>query len=165
MTEPQFVICPCRHCNGKIEFDASRFEKGETRAAECPHCHMETLLFIPQVASIVPTVEIQKPPVMPNKPRPAAPAANRQFKPLTLAEIMKWVVIGWTVLCAVGFGWGFMSVLRANVMMPPAYGNEDMRSFALLIALIMGAAMWFGIWALIAVPSLAIWLVSKKKSE
>jgi hypothetical protein len=41
------VKCPCQHCSGKIEFDAGDFKQGETRLAECPHCHLETNLFIP----------------------------------------------------------------------------------------------------------------------
>jgi len=42
------VKCPCQHCNGHIEFEADGFQAG-TRA-ECPHCHLETVLFIPAVS-------------------------------------------------------------------------------------------------------------------
>jgi TPR repeat protein len=45
---PQYVTCNCQHCDGGIEFDASGFEKGETRAVECPHCHVETVIFVPE---------------------------------------------------------------------------------------------------------------------
>lgn len=45
--EPQFVTCPCKVCNGHIEFDPSDFGNGETRTVECPHCKMETILFVP----------------------------------------------------------------------------------------------------------------------
>jgi len=44
---PRFVICPCQYCSGHIEFDASSFGKDETRKAECPHCKLETFLFVP----------------------------------------------------------------------------------------------------------------------
>ncbi len=37
--------CSCNNCGGHIEFEAEGFQP-ETRA-ECPHCHMETILFIP----------------------------------------------------------------------------------------------------------------------
>ena len=37
--------CFCNNCGVHIEFDADGFQP-ETRA-ECPHCHMETILFIP----------------------------------------------------------------------------------------------------------------------
>lgn len=41
----QFVTCSCQNCNGHIEFDSSDFRKGEIRTVECPHCHLDTLLF------------------------------------------------------------------------------------------------------------------------
>jgi len=44
---PRYVTCPCQLCSGHIEFDASGFAKDETRAAECPHCHLETIIFVP----------------------------------------------------------------------------------------------------------------------
>ena len=57
-TELQFVTCPCQVYNGNIEFDPSDFESGETRTVECPHCKMETILFVPPA-------EVSKPPVLP----------------------------------------------------------------------------------------------------
>lgn len=35
-------ICRCNHCSGEIEFESSRV--GE--AVNCPHCEMETMLFL-----------------------------------------------------------------------------------------------------------------------
>jgi hypothetical protein len=43
----QRSCCHCQHCSGKIEFDCEDFKQGETRLAECPHCHLETKLYIP----------------------------------------------------------------------------------------------------------------------
>jgi hypothetical protein len=43
----KFITCRCQHCDGGIEFDASTFDKGETRTATCPHCGLETILFVP----------------------------------------------------------------------------------------------------------------------
>jgi hypothetical protein len=43
----RFVTCPCQHCGGHIEFDASDFAKYEGRKAECPHCHLETIIYVP----------------------------------------------------------------------------------------------------------------------
>ena len=37
------VTCPCQACNAHIEFE--RINEGQTVA--CPHCGMETLLFVP----------------------------------------------------------------------------------------------------------------------
>lgn len=50
MNEPEeqskFVTCSCQNCSGHIRFDASQFRKGETRNVECPHCHMDTVIFV-----------------------------------------------------------------------------------------------------------------------
>jgi hypothetical protein len=43
------VKCTCQHCNGHIEFETEGFQPG-TRL-ECPHCKMETLLFIPNTVT------------------------------------------------------------------------------------------------------------------
>lgn len=42
------VKCRCRNCNGHLEFEASR--DGEVLA--CPHCNLETQLYIPGHASM-----------------------------------------------------------------------------------------------------------------
>jgi len=51
-----YATCHCQHCNGGIEFDASDFEKGETRTVECPHCQLETTISV--------RAQEQKPPVI-----------------------------------------------------------------------------------------------------
>jgi hypothetical protein len=43
----RYVTCRCQHCDKGIEFDASEFNKGENRNVECPHCHLETIIFVP----------------------------------------------------------------------------------------------------------------------
>ena len=59
-SQSRFVTCRCQHCDGHIEFDASR--AGESVA--CPHCGLETKLFVPQVPSGQPaqnvSVEIKR---------------------------------------------------------------------------------------------------------
>lgn len=40
---PNYVTCPCQHCSGKIEFDASHAEE----MVACPHCGLETKLYVP----------------------------------------------------------------------------------------------------------------------
>jgi tetratricopeptide (TPR) repeat protein len=57
-TAPNYVTCPCQYCSGKIEFDASTFDKGETRTVLCPHCGLETIIFVP---------EQKVPPVIPDE--------------------------------------------------------------------------------------------------
>jgi hypothetical protein len=51
---PRFVTCPCQHCDGHIEFDASQIEltgsaTGMTtgQTVPCPHCGLETIIFVP----------------------------------------------------------------------------------------------------------------------
>jgi hypothetical protein len=51
-SEPNLIICRCRHCDVGIEFDVSQV--GET--VVCPHCEMEALLFVPSAG--------RKPPVI-----------------------------------------------------------------------------------------------------
>jgi hypothetical protein len=43
---PDVAICPCQHCNGHIQFDAASLSKENDKIA-CPHCGLETILFIP----------------------------------------------------------------------------------------------------------------------
>lgn len=50
--QPHFVTCRCQHCDGHIEFDAAELNEGETRTVECPHCHLETSIFVPQPSPI-----------------------------------------------------------------------------------------------------------------
>jgi hypothetical protein len=45
--QTNYVTCSCQHCSGHIKFNANELRKGETRIIECPHCHLETVLFDP----------------------------------------------------------------------------------------------------------------------
>ena len=45
---PSLVTCRCQHCDGGIEFDANQLGE-EGCDIPCPHCGLETKLFIPQV--------------------------------------------------------------------------------------------------------------------
>jgi hypothetical protein len=76
-----YVTCPCQLCSGNIEFDASDFSAGETRTVECPHCHMETILFVPRTP---PTAKASKPENLP-LPR-AVPPIPQPFL-LTIGDI------------------------------------------------------------------------------
>ena len=42
---PNYITCSCQHCNGHIKFDANHLRSGESRRVECPHCHLETIIF------------------------------------------------------------------------------------------------------------------------
>jgi DNA-directed RNA polymerase subunit RPC12/RpoP len=43
---PQLVTCPCQHCNGKLEFDPATLSE-ENKKITCPHCSLDTILFVP----------------------------------------------------------------------------------------------------------------------
>jgi hypothetical protein len=47
-----YVTCRCQYCNGGIEFDASGFLKGEKQLTPCPHCQMETAVYIPSASTV-----------------------------------------------------------------------------------------------------------------
>src|SRR5579863_7785761 len=42
----RFVTCRCQICNGAIEFDSNELDGRETAQVECPHCTLETSLFV-----------------------------------------------------------------------------------------------------------------------
>jgi hypothetical protein len=44
---PNYATCACQHCKGRIKFDANQLRAGESRSVECPHCHLETNIFLP----------------------------------------------------------------------------------------------------------------------
>lgn len=43
---PRYVTCHCKHCDGRIEFDANELVE-ENSIVPCPHCGLETKIFIP----------------------------------------------------------------------------------------------------------------------
>ena len=47
-TAPNYVTCPCQHCNGNIEFDANQLDPAENTTVPCPHCELETIIFVPE---------------------------------------------------------------------------------------------------------------------
>src|ERR1017187_1522380 len=54
MNMPSLTSCPCQHCNGHIQFDPATLS-AENNKTTCPHCSMETILFVPP-----PKPEVQK---------------------------------------------------------------------------------------------------------
>jgi len=77
---PCYVTCRCQHCDGGIEFDASEFQKGETRNVECPHCHLETELFVPEISLIKPS--------KPAPPQAVGMEVKRRISPLGIAALV-----------------------------------------------------------------------------
>jgi hypothetical protein len=46
MSTPNLVTCPCQNCNGHIQFDPATLSDENNKIA-CPHCSLETILFVP----------------------------------------------------------------------------------------------------------------------
>lgn len=53
---PRYVTCRCQHCDGNIEFDAAQLDATNSATGAvtgpsipCPHCGLDTVLFVPQV--------------------------------------------------------------------------------------------------------------------
>ncbi|MGB8370997.1 MAG: hypothetical protein ACLPYZ_10870 [Limisphaerales bacterium] len=53
---PRYVVCNCQHCDGHIEFDANKFAE-ENNLVPCPHCGMETKIFIPTAQTEILTAQ------------------------------------------------------------------------------------------------------------
>ncbi|HEY5296461.1 MAG TPA: SHOCT domain-containing protein [Verrucomicrobiae bacterium] len=54
-----YVTCHCQHCDTGIEFNAVELAE-ENSLVPCPHCGLETKLFVPQLTE-VPKSEVEKP--------------------------------------------------------------------------------------------------------
>lgn len=80
---PYYVTCCCQYCDGGIEFDASEFQKGETRNVECPHCHFETELFVPEIK-----------PSKPAPPQDARMEVKRGISPPGVAALVLGILSG-----------------------------------------------------------------------
>jgi uncharacterized protein len=44
---PRYVTCPCQYCSGRIEFDANQLDTTANTTVPCPHCGLETIIFVP----------------------------------------------------------------------------------------------------------------------
>jgi uncharacterized tellurite resistance protein B-like protein len=56
-TAPHYVKVACEHCTGGIEFDCNQLARDETRPVECPHCHLDTMIFVPQEHELQPVID------------------------------------------------------------------------------------------------------------
>jgi len=46
-SQPDYVTCACQHCGGNIEFDANQLDATEIPTVPCPHCELQTTIFVP----------------------------------------------------------------------------------------------------------------------
>jgi TPR repeat protein len=68
---PHCVACHCQHCSSKIEFDANQLEPGENPTVPCPHCGLDTKIFVPREQKMQAVVPSGQPPI--ESARSAAP--------------------------------------------------------------------------------------------
>jgi len=76
MSEPQEATCRCNICDAEIHFE--QHQAGGR--IPCPHCGMETLLFIPQVTRKV-SKEIEHEPVCEPPPNQGSAGAPQDGPP------------------------------------------------------------------------------------
>ena len=62
---PRYVVCDCQQCGGHIEFDANEFAE-ENSIVPCPHCGLETKIFIPILQAERVSTQIPSPISSPN---------------------------------------------------------------------------------------------------
>jgi hypothetical protein len=51
---PHYVKVACEHCAGGIEFDGNQLADGETCLVQCPHCRLDTTIFVPEEGELPP---------------------------------------------------------------------------------------------------------------
>lgn len=71
-----------------------------------------------------------------------------------MANFFKWSAISWSALLALFFVWG---VFRMFSSPPP-----ESTGTTLLIALVIGAAGYVIVWAIVAVPCTVLWVLTKR---
>jgi hypothetical protein len=146
----RLVTCRCQICNGAIEFDANELQGMESATVDCPHCHMETIIFAPRT-----------PPARPVQTNPAAQAKTGPV----LYQVMRSMVIAWSIVCILGLGGCVATTLTTTTTstVPEGSNPETYHGGFFLIGIIMSVLWWAVVWVLVAVPCATIYVVSKKK--
>ena len=70
----QFMTCVCQNCPGHIEFEATHSGESIT----CPHCGLETKLYVPQDALTEPPAPTSRVAPRPIAPRASVPPADAE---------------------------------------------------------------------------------------
>lgn len=90
---------------------------------------------------------------------PAPPLPTKRKKPL-LQRISKWTVIGWSLICLFGVISGMANAGK--------HLNENMNDYEKAgagIGVGIGLFIWLVLWAVITLPALLVWVVSKLSSK
>jgi DNA-directed RNA polymerase subunit RPC12/RpoP len=114
---PRYVTCRCQYCDKGIEFDANRLDVTGTagnvltgQKIACPHCGLETILFIPndqrkinpQPAKSAPPPKevVSQPPVTPQEAKPVTPPQIQKSSGVSRSRL--WLLIGALALGGIG---------------------------------------------------------------
>src|ERR1035437_50144 len=90
----RYMTCWCQHCDNGIEFDANQMDGDETCVVECPHCQLETTLFV--------------------KARKEAPSANPDAPDLNPSQLAAATFNGGHALVLAGAGSGKTKTIIAR---------------------------------------------------
>jgi len=177
-TEAEFVTCLCNVCSGKVEFDRALFDPSAPAVVPCPHCGLETRLYIPKTS-----VRIRVfPPTPPTSPSPSVPAPSSSKNPIVAAppivqrppspqvsasqvfsEIFKWGILVWTALCAAGAGYGVFNVFVLQA--ESTSRSLDDSPTATTLGIVAGVSIWGIVWGVVAIPGAVLWLVTKPRQR
>jgi hypothetical protein len=88
VSAPRFVKCFCQYCDGHIEFDA----KNAGEIVACPHCGLETKLYVPQIP--LPGPPLAEIPPSPSTVSQLPVEIKRRVKPFGIAALALGIVSG-----------------------------------------------------------------------
>jgi hypothetical protein len=98
------IKCSCQHCNGHIKFDEDMLRPGETQRVECPHCHLETVIYRPQSS----TASAQH----------SSPKNNSSRLELFLFELTRLPILGISIIVLAALSVTAYLVVQAKMPLP-----------------------------------------------
>jgi len=140
-----YVKTTCQHCSGAIEFDASQMDSQEL-LIECPHCHSHTKILAPRAPMTLP------PPVI-----------QQKSTPFPFRQVLMWGIIVWTVFCALGLFLAVLNIMWGETQQPVLTSSNKYEATGAFLGFSLGMLIWFGVWAIFAIPAALIWLITKKE--
>ena len=121
----------------------------------CPHCGLETTLYVPHVPRAEPDCKLYRGP----QPPVVAPR-----KPVNVRKGLKIALIVWTCLCASYAGLTLLLMLWEEFRGRGGLRSADeMTSAGTLIGYCMALATMFAGWAMGAIPLALVWMVCGKE--
>jgi hypothetical protein len=170
-TESEFVTCLCISCSGRIEFERASFDLKAPALVACPHCGLETQLYIPKPIARTPGLPPPSPSISTASHSPSKDAttlappliqrpnvSNAQF----LSDLCKWGILLWTALCVIGAAFGFLNIMWEHAKAPSTFNEYPT---AATLGIIAGMSIWGIIWGLLAISATVVWLITKPRQK